>query len=283
MDASTELACVVGHPVRHSLSPAIHNAALRHDDRNAVYLAFDVAPEALGDFVLGMRAAGARGFNVTLPHKRAVAEHLDTLDPLAQRVGAVNTVVFSDGVSSGHNTDVAGVSEALVELHRPGPDETVLVIGAGGAGRAAAWALVDSVKEIRLANRTAARADKLRAALGPSAVVVPWKGLGEAAQGADVVIHATSVGLSDEGSVLGPYDLQKMNGCRAILDLVYRPRRSGTEGLSGETTLVREARRVGIPAADGLMMLVHQAAAAYELFWEAQAPREVMRTAALQA
>jgi shikimate dehydrogenase len=279
VDARTELAGVVGHPVGHSLSPAIHNAALSHDERNAVYLAFDVVPDDLADFVRGMRAAGARGLNVTIPHKRAVADHLDSLDPLAQRVGAVNTILFSDGGSCGYNTDVSGVTAALAELHAPGPDETVLVIGTGGAGRAAAWAFVDKVKEVWVANRTAARADKLRAALGRTAKVVPWKELGEAAASVDVVVNATSVGLDGEDTVLGPYSLQRMKDCRAVLDLVYRPRRGGAEA-TGSTMLVREARRVGIPAADGLMMLVHQAAAAYELLWNAPAPIEVMRRAA---
>src|SRR5205085_2203798 len=112
--------------------------------------------------------------------------------------------------------------------------------------------------------------DKLRASLGRTARVVPWREMPAAAADADIVVHATSVGLDGDDPVLGPYDLQKMKRCRAILDLVYR---------KGGTTLVRESRRLGIPSADGLSMLVHQAAAAYELFWEGPAPSEMMRAA----
>jgi shikimate dehydrogenase len=271
-DARTKLCAVVGHPIAHSLSPAIHNAALEHDARNAVYLAFDVVPEELESFVRGMRSAGAVGLNVTIPHKRAAAALCDVLDARAQEVGAVNTIVFTEGKAVGHNTDVAGVAQALNEIGEIPPDATALVIGAGGAGRAAAWALVPLVKEVWVANRTAARAEKLRSSIGRRARVVPWREVPGAAGTADVIVHATSVGLDADDAVLGPYELAKAKRCRALLDLVYGP---------DETPLVREARRVGIPSADGLMMLVHQAAAAYELFWNAPAPTDVMRSAAL--
>ena len=273
MNAETQLAGVVGHPVRHSLSPAIHNAALEHDGRNAVYLAFDVLPNDLANFVIGMRVGGVRGINVTIPHKRAAAELCDVLDENAQEVGAINTIVFEEGKAVGHNTDVIGVREALAEIGEIKPDAIALVIGSGGAGRAAAWALAGTVKEVWVANRTAARAEMLRASLGRTARVVPWRELPAAATAVDVIVHATSVGLETDEAVLGTYELQKAKRCRALLDLVYGP---------DETQLVREARRVGIPAADGLMMLVHQAALAYELFWNGPAPRDVMRKAAVE-
>ncbi len=271
MDAATKLCGVVGHPVAHSLSPAIHNAALRHDKRNAVYLAFDVLPDEFATFVDGMRAAGAVGLNVTIPHKRAAAEVCDVLDEQAHQVGAVNTIVFTDGKASGHNTDVAGVTAAVKEIGPIEPDATALVIGAGGAGRAAAWALAAMVKEVWVANRTAARAEKLRSSIGRTAKVIPWREVPTAAASVDVIVHATSVGLEGDEAILGPYELQKAKRCGVLLDLVYGP---------DETPLVREARRVGIASADGLMMLVHQAAAAYELFWGSPAPAAVMRRAA---
>lgn len=272
IDASTELTAVIGHPVAHSLSPAIHNAALQHDKRNAVYLAFDIAPEDLASFVAGMSVAGARGLNITIPHKRAAAELCDVLDEQAQTTGAVNTIVFEGGKTVGHNTDVIGVTKALAEIGEIPADAIALVIGSGGAGRAAAWALAPLVKEVWIANRTAARAEKLRSTLGRSARVVPWKELPAAATQADVIVQATSVGLGAEEAVLGPYELQKAKRCRVLLDVVYGP---------DETPMVREAKRVGIASADGLMMLVHQAAAAYELFWQEPAPHDVMRRAAL--
>jgi shikimate dehydrogenase len=272
LNAATKLLGVVGHPVAHSLSPAIHNAALAHDGRNAVYLAFDVEPGNLQALVHGMRAAGAVGLNVTIPHKRAALESCDVLDDRAQEIGAANTIVFTDGKISGHNTDVIGVTEALKEVGEIPADATALVIGSGGAGRAAAWALAPLSKEVWIANRTAAKAEKLRSSLGRSARVVPWRELPAAAESADVIVHATAVGLEGEEGVLGPYELAKAKRCRVLLDLVYGP---------DETPLVREARRAGIASADGLMMLVHQAAAAYELFWDSPAPKAVMKEAAL--
>jgi len=204
MDAQTKLAGVVGHPVAHSLSPTIHNAALAHDERNAVYLAFDVAPDDFATFVRGMAAGGAAGLNVTIPHKRMATEVCDALDDLAKQVGAVNTIVFDDGKSTGHNTDVAGVTEALADIGEIDPGATALVIGSGGAGRAAAWALAPKVREVWIANRTAARAEKLRTTLGRSARVVPWKELPFAANSADVIVHATCVGLAADDAGLGP-------------------------------------------------------------------------------
>src|SRR5207302_1518840 len=134
----------------------------------------------------------------TIPHKGAAAEVCDVLDERAQQVGAVNTIVFDEGKTTGHNTDVIGVTEALKEIGEIPADATALVIGSGGAGRAAAWALSPLVKEVWIANRTAARAEKLRSSIGRTARVVPWKELPAAATQADVIVHATSVGLEAE-------------------------------------------------------------------------------------
>jgi len=273
IDAGTSLLGVVGHPVGHSLSPAIQNAALQHDKRNAIYLAFDVVSENFEAFVEGMRAAGTRGLNVTLPHKRAAFDICGTVTEEAQWTEAVNTLTFEGDEIVGDNTDVEGVRASLVELGGVLDGSKALLIGAGGAGRAAARALLDSGGEVWIANRTPARAEKLRGAIGRSAQVIPWKDLAGAAKEADVIVHATSVGLDGSDSVLKASDL-KGSPCRALLDLVYGP---------NETMLVHEARRAGVEAADGLNMLVLQGAGAYTTFWGSDAPLEVMRKAALAA
>ncbi len=273
IDAGTALLGVVGHPVAHSLSPVIQNAALRRDKRNAIYLAFDVVPENFEAFVEGMRAAGARGLNVTLPHKRAAFDACGTVTEEAQWTEAVNTLTFESDEIVGDNTDVEGVRASLVELGAELDGSKALLIGAGGAGRAAARALLDSGGEIWIANRTPARAEKLRGAIGRSAQVIPWKDLAVAAKEADVIVHATSVGLDGSESVLKSSDL-KGSPCRALLDLVYGP---------NETMLVHEARRAGVEAADGLNVLVLQGAGAYATFWGEDPPLEVMRKAALAA
>ncbi len=270
-DSATRLAGVVGHPVAHSLSPAIQNAALRHDGRNAVYLAFDVPPDAFGTFLDGMRAGGARGFNITLPHKAAAFAVAGKRSDDAEATQAVNVLLFEDDRIEGHNTDVAGVRSALAELGVP-EGVRALVLGAGGAGRAAARALHGSGAEILIANRTASRADGLAAAVSGKAIA--WADAGGVA--ADLVIHATSMGVTADELPLSERQLQSVadRGCRWLLDLVYAP---------GETALVRCAREAGVTAADGLSMLVHQGAEAYRLFWGAQAPAAIMRQAALGA
>jgi shikimate dehydrogenase len=272
IDASTQLLGVVGHPVAHSLSPAIHNAALRHDRRNAIYLGFDVDPDRFDEFVIGMQAAGARGLNVTLPHKRAAFEACTSATDDAQATEAVNTIVFEGAEIVGSNTDVGGVRAAVEELGIEVAGTKVLLMGAGGAGKAAAWALAQDASEILIANRTPARADKLRGSIGAKAIVVPWKDLPGAVTSAELVVNATSVGIDGKESPLQRGVIARAKGCRALLDLVYAP---------NETALVREARKAGIQAADGLSMLVHQAAEAYALFWGEAAPIDVMRKAAL--
>jgi shikimate dehydrogenase len=273
VDAGTVLLGVVGHPVGHSLSPAIQNAALRHGKKNAIYLAFDVVPEDFESFVDGMRAASARGLNVTLPHKRAAFDLCGTVTEEAQWTEAVNTLTFEGDEVVGDNTDVEGVRASLVELGAELEGSKILLIGAGGAGRAAARAVLASAGEIWIANRTPARAEKLRGAIGRSAQVIPWKDLAGAVKEAEVIVHATSVGLDGSDSVLKSSDL-KGSACRALLDLVYG---------ANETLLVHEARRAGVEAADGLSMLVLQGADAYATFWGEDAPLEVMRKAAFAA
>ena len=173
--ASTGLVAVLGHPVAHSLSPRMHNAAFRAQGVDMVYLAFDVHPERLGAAVDGLRALGLRGANVTVPHKERVILLLDEVEPLAARLGAVNTIVNEDGRLMGHNTDVAGFREALRTVRPEGARGLrCLVAGAGGAARAVVAALIeDGAARIWVYNRTHARAVSLcetaRTGASPSA------------------------------------------------------------------------------------------------------------------
>jgi shikimate dehydrogenase len=263
---ATRLCGVIGHPIGHSLSPAIHNAALRHDGRDAEYVAIDVV-DVPGELE---RLAGldAVGVNVTIPHKRTTWELASWRSPEAEAIGAANTLLFQpDGGIAAHDTDPAGVLGGLRELGVSADGLRCLVLGSGGVGRAAIWAVRSAgAAEVLVANRTESRA----AGLGTE--VVSWERLNDALAGAEIVIHATSVGMAGEETFLQVSALS--HSCKAVLDLVYSP---------GETDLVRKARELGIAAADGLGVLVHQAAAAYELFWEAPAPFDVMMRAALEA
>jgi shikimate dehydrogenase len=262
------------------LSPVIHTAALAHHGRDAVYLAFDVDPADVSVAVVGLRAIGAAGVNVTVPYKESVLREADTVDDLAGGVGAANTLVFTTGGVSAHNTDVAGVIAALTGLGSEVKGRPWLIVGGGGAAGATAWAArLSGAGTLMVANRNRTRAESLVASLrerGQASEPVDWDRRGEAAAGAGMIVNATSVGMMAEQSPLEPGWLKAAaaSGCAGVLDLVY-----GRE----ETPLVRSARRAGMDAADGLEMLVQQAAEAYRLWWEDDAPVDVMRQAASTA
>ena len=269
----TGLLGLLGHPVRHSLSPRIHNAALRAQGLDFVYLAFDVEPEHLASAVTGLRALGMRGVNLTVPHKQTVLPLLDEVDPIAARVGAVNTIVNDEGRLVGYNTDISGFAAALRTVRRSGAaDLDCLVLGAGGAARAVVAALLEGgAAAVRVHNRTADRASELCTAAqawGDAACcAIADDDLRSAAASAQLIVNATSVGL--EGTVKDfPLPVDTVHSRHVVVDLVY-----GVE----PTALVQAARTRGAAAIDGREMLLMQAARAYELWTGCEAPMNAMR------
>jgi shikimate dehydrogenase len=235
ISAQTRMLAVLGHPVGHSLSPAMHNAAFQAQRIDAVYLAFDVEPGDLASALRGLRALDFWGANVTLPHKERAAQLVDTLDPLAARVGAVNTIVNSEGLLIGHNTDIAGFTQAL-EMVRPegAAGARCLVAGAGGAARAVLAALgAGGAVDIRLYGRTAARAERLcqmtRQWGGAPCEAIERSALARAAAEADIIVNATPVGLgvSVKESAI-PVDI--LDSHHVVVDLVYGARRQALIG-----------------------------------------------------
>ncbi|MCE5253466.1 MAG: shikimate dehydrogenase [Actinomycetia bacterium] len=271
--ASTGLVGVMGHPVGHSLSPRLHNAAFRAQDVDMVYLAFDVPPELLTDAFRGIRALAMRGVNITLPHKEAVLELVDDVDPPAARVGAVNTVVNDGRRLIGYNTDVAGFSEALrTVLPNGARGSRCVVAGAGGAARAVLAALVaEGATRVSVFNRTFERAVALcRAATTwgtTECEAVSETRLRAVAPSADVLVNATSVGLAAEVKDL-PVPVDILHSGLAVIDLVYG---------KGPTRLVQVARAHGARAVDGIEMLLMQAGQAYRLWTGNEPPMDVMR------
>jgi shikimate dehydrogenase len=264
---------VLGHPVGHSLSPRIHNAALEAQNIDLVYLAFDVPPERLREAVAGLRGLGFRGVNVTIPHKEAMVYLMDELDEAAARIGSVNTVVNEAGKLIGYNTDTSGFAAALRSVRAQGAAGlTCFVAGAGGAARAVVAALQqDGAREIRVCNRTQQRAVALcrqASAWGSASCVAVDPGdAAAAAAHCDLLVNATSVGLSTnikESAI--PVDI--VHSDQIVMDLVYAP---------VLTMLVREAKARGATAIDGREMLVRQAAGSYELWIGRPAPVSVMR------
>lgn len=269
VSARTRAAYVLGHPVSHSRSPAMHNAAFAAAGVDARYLALDVAPWNLAAVLAGFRAAPPLGANVTVPHKVAVAALVDKLDLSAERAGAVNTLEFRDGRVVGHNTDGAGALDALHEAGVRLPGARTLVLGAGGAARAVAFALKEAGAAVTLANRSPEKAEALAREGGFT--TIPWERVKGVLHAVDLLVNATTLGLHDEPA---PADPARMMPGRAVLDCVYRP---------GGTPLVRAAREAGRVAVPGEAMLLHQGARAFRIWTGQAAPVGVMRAALQEA
>jgi len=266
IDQKTELYGVVGYPIGHSLSPAMHNAAFSAHGKNALYLAFETRD--LEGCIRGIRALGIRGVSVTLPYKSAVIPFLDEADGLAKRIGAVNTVVNDHGRLLGYNTDAIGALTALEEkMELSG--KTCLIIGAGGAARALGFMLKDYGVHLSISNRSTGRGEALAGALG-----CPFVPLEEAKKmQADLLIQTTPIGMhphEDCCSVSPDVLRQGM----VVMDVVYNP---------PETRLLKTAKACGCLTIDGLGMFIHQGAEQFRLWTDLEAPLSVMRHAVKQA
>lgn len=265
--AKTQLLALIGHPVGHSLSPVMHNASFAAAGLDFVYVALDVAPDALADAVKGAAALGFRGFNATMPHKGALAPLLDEVDEAASVSGAVNTVVIGDdGRLYGHDTDGSGLVEACAESGIGLTGRRVLLLGAGGAAASIAAALGGAgVGELRIVNRDAGRAealaDRLRAAGVKETEVYPHGALGEAVREAEVIVNATSLGMRDEDPL--PVPAGRLDGGKVVCDAVYRR--------GEETPLVHHARKLGARVVAGERMLLYQGVQAQRL-WTGREP-----------
>ena len=259
----TTVCGIVLHPAGHTRSPAMHSAAFRALGLDAVYLAFDVPPEALGAAIAGARALGLRQLAVSLPHKRAVMAHLDDVDDTARRIGAVNTVTRRDGKLHGANTDWIGAVRAL-ESEANLDGARAVVLGAGGSARAVVFGLLQRGARVTVLNRTRVRAESLAAELGA-------EGAGELGDLArtphDVLVNTTSVGLRAEAS---PVDATAIDPGAVVMDAVYDPER---------TRLLRDAESRGARVVPGKWMLVHQAAEQLALWSGRDAPLDVMAAA----
>ncbi len=249
INAHTQLYGVFGNPVRHSLSPIIHNGAFRRMGLNAAYLAFEV--QNLAEAVSGIRGLGIRGVSVTIPFKTAIIPYLDRLEEVAEKIQAVNTVSQEKGKLIGHNTDWRGAIGAVEEKIDLG-DKRVLLLGAGGAARAIAFGLKERGCRVWVYNRSRARGLELAEAMG--SVCSPLEAIHEL--DAQVIINATSVGMSPgDGETPWPKELLKKG--TVVMDIVYQPLR---------TRFLREAEERGCRTIDGLEMLARQGAAQIEIW-----------------
>jgi 3-dehydroquinate dehydratase/shikimate dehydrogenase len=263
---SAKIYGVIADPIRHSISPAVHNRAFQSRRVDAVYLPFLVSPAYLRDFFSMAAKLPLAGFSVTIPHKQKIIRYLDVVDPLARRIGAVNTVWRKAGKWRGTNTDAAGVTIPLARLLRL-PKSSVLIVGNGGAARGAACALSDAGAKISLVGRNPDRVRALAKVCGAEPLLREQAD----ARHFDAVVHATPLGMYphiDECFFNGhiPADI--------VFDMVYNP---------AETVLVKRAKDQGKTVVPGLDMFIEQAVRQYEIWTGDSAPRSVMLKAAVEA
>lgn len=266
LNRRTRVYGVIGDPIAHSLSPPVQNAGFQVRRVNAVYLPFLVTD--LRDFLAAIEPLGIAGFSVTMPHKQAILRHLDGCDPLAAAIGAVNTIVVRGGGKLyGYNTDYVGVLRAIeprIRLH----GSRVLILGAGGAARAAAFALAQAGSVVSICSRRKNRASELAKAVGGQ--VIARKDVHR--EFFDVIVNATPVGMAPRVHE-SPLDARDLN-CRLVFDTITRPR---------VTRLLQMAARRGIETVSGVQMFVAQATAQWEIWTGERAPVQVMRAAAVAA
>lgn len=271
---------VFGEPIAHSLSPAMHNAAFSALGMDCIYHAFRVKPEKLEKAILGAEAMGFGGLNLTVPLKE-VALKLDCIkpDPLAEKIGAINTVVFGEtGEIKGYNTDGLGAKQALQNSAVEIEGSKIVVAGAGGAARSIAFQLAADGAEIIIVNRTEGRAIELAkdistAALSGNVTGRGLSGLKELLQDANILINTTTLGMhpNTETTIATAEDLHPD---LTVFDIVYNPL---------ETRLLREAKASGAKTVSGVLMLVYQGAEAFKLWTGIEPPVELMKKTVLEA
>jgi shikimate dehydrogenase len=257
---------LIGNPVGHSLSPPMHEAAYEELGVDARYVVFEPDADAAGEAIAGAEALGLAGLNVTIPFKQDVLDHVAP-DDLAARIGAVNTVDFGERPPRGYNTDAAGVRRALAHHDVRVSGREAVLVGAGGAGRAMAFALADRGATVHVCNRTVERAEALAADVGSAAEAHGLDALDDLVPEADLLLNATSVGMEEDRS---PVPEGCLHGGLAVLDAVYTPLR---------TRLLREAEAVGATTVDGAWMLLYQGVEAFEIWTGRDAPVDAMNAA----
>ena len=266
-DAKTRLFCILGRPVRHSLSPIMHNAAFKSSGINAIYLAFE--PQNIAAAVEGMRELEVGGFNVTMPFKAEIIPLLGRTDPIAAQIGAVNTVVNDKGQLIGYNTDGIGAISSLKKATKIF-GKNVLLIGAGGAGKAIAHYLQKEKAKITIADRNMERAVLLANSMGAKyADPQDIKSL----DFFDIIINASPAGMEPNSNET-PIPPKLLHKGLVVFDIVYDPL---------ETKFLKEAKHRGCKTINGLEMLLEQGYAAFGLFTGKAAPKNAMRKAVIKA
>ncbi len=262
---------ILGHPLGHSLSPVMHNAAFKHLGIDAKYLKKDILPKDLSKTIELLRQNDVFGANVTIPYKLAVMPYMDTLSEAAKAIGAVNTIVNNSAKLQGHNSDASGYIRALKEHAGFKPKGKIaLMLGAGGAARAVAYALLsEGVSNLYIYNRTFSKANYLAAEFSDFGNIkaIAKTELNEKIKNCDLLVNTSSVGMEHNGKDPQISPVEVLPKSAFVSDIVYRP---------AKTKLLHDAEAAGLRVQNGLAMLVYQGAEAFEMWTGQYAPSEIM-------
>ncbi|HWR59774.1 MAG TPA: shikimate dehydrogenase [Thermodesulfovibrionales bacterium] len=266
ISGKTKVVGLLGYPVEHSLSPAMHNAAFRHLGLDYCYVSFPVAPGFLRRAIDGVRALDISGANVTVPHKEDVIAFLDEVSEEASFIGAVNTILNSRGILKGHNTDGRGFMQSLYEAGITVRGKSVLIVGAGGACRAISYYISAEAEVLKIYDIDHLRRDRLVRDLSSIRSNVVHLGSLNSLEGTDVIINATPLGLKDNDP--SPIDTDLLTSSMSACDLIYK-----------ETAFLKSASEKGCKTLNGLGMLLHQGVLAFEIWTGVKPPIDIMRKA----
>jgi shikimate dehydrogenase len=279
ISGKTLICGIIGDPIEHSLSPAMQNAAFDEEGLDYIYVPFRVKKEELGKAIQGLRGLGICGLNVTIPHKITVMPFLDEIEPLAQKIGAVNTITNEEGFLTGYNTDASGFLRALTAEKIDPKQKNICILGAGGAARAIVFILADRGANLTILNRHPGPAKKMASRIlqyfrrEAEVMELNKDNLKTALKNADVLVNTTSVGMMPEAEDT-PVPLTLLSHGLVVFDIIYNPLK---------TRLLTGAEERGAKIISGLQMLVWQGAAAFELWTGMKAPVETMRETAIEA
>jgi shikimate dehydrogenase len=271
ISTQTKILCIIGHPIAHSMSPLMHNIILQDLNLDYLYVAFDIEPSRLEDAIRAMKALKIKGMNITLPYKEKAIPYLDKIDPLAEKIGAVNTVKLKDNLLIGKNTDAEG---AILALQDSGVDfngRNVVLLGSGGAAKAVSYAIINNINNLTILNRTEKNAIKLKDRLIKSSnASIEAKKLNERnlmieIKKADILINATPIGMYPYQNE-SPVPEKLIHEELTIFDLIYNPL---------ETQIIKDAKKKGCKTLNGLDMLIYQGSLALK-WWIGIEPNKIL-------
>lgn len=258
----TKITGVIGHPIEHSMSPPMHNNAYKQLNMDYVYVAFHVQPENIENLINSSKTMGIKGLNVTIPHKTTIIPYLDEIDETAEKIGAVNTIQFKNGIAKGYNTDGIGAIKSIQE-HTTLKDKNILIIGAGGASKAISFTLInENINSLTIANRSQNNAENLINNIKKQTEFTninyqQINNVDEILNQTDIIINTTPIGMYPNHQVKPPIKTDNINNKHVIMDIIYNPL---------ETQLLKQAKEKGATTINGTSMLINQGLESFKIF-----------------